>query len=106
MSFKSFFLLVALAVLFTFAYGGANIKITSIQSADATVNTPETGTVSSESDSAQGIKKKTKDDDYSIHKKDSSSDPQQARDREDGTKVKINTNSGGTAKLKANGGSN
>jgi len=103
MNFKSFFLLVAIAVLFVFAHGSAKINIKSTQSSDATVNTPATGTVSSSSDSDQSIKKKTKDDDFRIYEKDASSDPQSAKEREDGTKVKINTNAEGKAKLKAKG---
>jgi len=103
MNFKSFFLLVAIAVLFVFAHGKAKINIQSSQKSDATVNTPATGTVSSSSESDQDIKRKSKDDDFRIYDKDSSSDPQSAKEKEDGTKVKINTNTEGTAKLKAKG---
>ena len=105
MNIKAFLLLFAIATLFTFAYGGANIKIKSKESSDVVVNTPETGPVCSESDAKQKIKAKADGDDYTIRKKDSSEDPQYAKAKGDNTKVKIKNNSGGTAKVKATGDS-
>jgi len=106
MNIKAFLLLFAIATLFTFAYGGANIKIKSTQSSDAVVNTPETGPVCSESESKQRIKEKAKGDDYTIYKKDSSEDPERTKAETENTTVKIKTNSGGKAKVKATGDGN
>ena len=101
MNFKSFFIFITFAVLFTFVYGGAVITITNAQSNDVSATTPETGTIKSDSSATESIKKSTTSSNYSIKKTSTGKDSSKTDVSVGNTDVDINTNTKGKATLDA-----